>query len=334
MCYLQLSLRLNNKKINSDIDELLKKTICEEMDYNRDGYFMRVGDNKLRTVDRVGAELALLDVDTNGLMVHSRLGTTGELGLHNVHGWSIGGWELFHNGFAYNTETEHLKGDTDSLVMFKKIMQKLKGLKNDKPISNAIKKIAGECGFQGRAILYNHKKKEAFLFGDFYTYLINDNYIVVTSCSQDFEELSQSVVAGGLHFEKAKEIKFNVVDRKIDGIYKLSGIGSDGVMFKYLDSLDLPKYTAYSYTKKDGMDKYEDWDDLDEKPPKPVDRIYLDNEGSYTTQEMQEFGFWDVDDNYFNYSEIVNEDLNVEQQQLELERLDSCELTTTQQMAF
>lgn len=298
MCYIQLSIRVNDKKINSDVDELIKLTAISEMESNENGTFVKVGGKEIRTLNRTEGINAIMDADTNGLMLHHRFATSGAVTANNVHGWTSGKWQFLHNGWCFGTDAT-AKGDSDSLIFFNALVQKLSKVKKDKAISNVIQSVATKLEFHGRAMLYDTEKNRAFLFGDFQCYFINENYIVITSKSQDFDSLKCPVRVAGLHFEEAKQIEFKVLEQELNGIYVLDNLGEANQKFTKLAKWDEPSYQTnannrYAWAGDD--DLYDEVGSAHTAKRVNVDieeREIIDQHGSYILPDDENEGWYD-----------------------------------------
>lgn len=178
MCYIAIIKKINDKETNFNTLCSLEKELHSKMRANSDGYF--VNGEKTMEVKKA------LDLVSNGLgedmILHARLSTGGDVGLRNVHGWTIGNYTLVHNGaiMSYANFDRTNKRDCDTLAYFKVLVKALGKLKKPTDILDRIEKTLQGAGFWGRFALYNSRLDTLFVVGDFEAYLI-DNLFILSS---------------------------------------------------------------------------------------------------------------------------------------------------------
>lgn len=314
MCYIQLSLRVNNKRVNTDIDDLIKSVAIGEMDSNKNGSWVKSGERVTRSMDRATIEQALLDADTNGLMVHHRLATTGAVDESNVHGWAKAGWEFMHNGWTGDGDRNSVP--SDSLLFFRKLLPRLKAVKTDKAIAKAIQDISESSNFRGRAVLYNARQNKAFLFGDFHLALINENYIVISSVSQDWTEIRRPFEVAGLEFENGIAIPFNVIEQTLDGIYTLTGLGTNNTKFKKIADFEQYSYSGGKYSDWQEYKDKAEFDDYNGTYTAGIDETgrvndgveVIDEYGSYIKTATSDYGYYTSDNQFHLWDSTIEGD--------------------------
>lgn len=144
---------------------------------------------------------------------HTRTATAGEVTKRNIHFWEKQGWLFAHNGFVSNMSTaKRAKTESDSKRFFNYLWG-IGALGGEEPDINAIKAAVKRKELSGRFVLIDKENSEAYYFGDFYTYLFN-NELVISSEEESF------IREKG--FWGAKFWKEGYTEQKLEGIYKIN----------------------------------------------------------------------------------------------------------------
>lgn len=232
-----------------DLDKVLRDTIKQKFIANNEGFFVSSLSDKrqIRTMDKQQAETLLEQVNLNGLIVHARSATTGLINQDNVHGWQIEGWQFVHNGqvFTGYTSTIAVEKDTDSLVLFRNLVKNINTRKpSNKNVIKAIRQELDAVSFWGRAALYDHVHDRMFLIGDWYTYLINNQVVVISSA--DLLWTDEIIKTHGMTFELGGEVGMEL----IDGLAVISNFSKPNFYYKHYGKLELDKPAGFGFENR------------------------------------------------------------------------------------
>lgn len=134
--------------------------------------------------------------------IHMRFATTGTVSVENTHFWKIADWRFAHNGTVpkFSGKDSDL---VDSYIFFRQLHQ-VGALKQNGYMR--LKKVAGlvkDTNLWGRFLLTNRRNHKAYFYGNFHTYLINENVLVVASQTLDFDPTIDFM---GLKFKSSDKI--------------------------------------------------------------------------------------------------------------------------------
>lgn len=246
MCYIMIGKKLKPEVSNSNT-ELLKRVILKQMKNNSDGFFISSPtDNiNIRTLDSKEAEEAVGTMSLDNTLVHLRLTSSGLKTTENVHGWEIGDWQFMHNG-TISTYVFYGKNQQycDSNLFFKDFIYNINhyNAKSDKQVARTLKDLLATCQFWGRAMLYNKVTDKAFMFGDWHTYLIADEYLAFSSCSLNLGDKSENKIkVHGLNFETQRPLEIG--EEKFDGLSIISNFSKPNWHIRLFEE-DFDKFNA------------------------------------------------------------------------------------------
>lgn len=249
MCYLLITKKItdNPSKRNSDT---IKKVMLEEMQRNSDGFAIQrpIDDLILRTLDEDEATKAINKIDLDGTIYHARMASVGAVTEDNVHAYDNKGWTFAHNGgssdYAVTTKwvggkmtlTSKNQDNTDSKLFFYDLVDEIeaRGATGHKEIAKAIQAQYNDVNFWGRASLYHKESDRLFLFGDWYTYNLANEYIAISSA--DVLDIPQKT-------EKVRGLDFNTMPSggvfagELDGIAVIKNFSKPNWSLKFLAPL-------------------------------------------------------------------------------------------------
>ncbi len=215
MCYILTAIKL---KDNQEVKDSILSLMESEQNSNDDGTAsLCYSKNKnavirrdlLMTWQEMSNDLDNFDV----VNYHFRIATKGKPNINNVHFWKSGNWAFCHNGGIQEMGNDE---ESDSLSFFNELIAKKCLHKNNKLSGQKIKDVVNEKNFWGRFLLVNLKTKNIYFFGDFRTYLVQHDYLVITSASADFEK-KLNVMGLTFPLEDDKD-KLEVIESELEGV--------------------------------------------------------------------------------------------------------------------
>ena len=217
MCVI-LSITQLNK--NKKIQEELVANIEEAKEYNKDGIGI-IGANTTnndfvcrREMKCSASQLFNLLDRFNLLNIHLRQATSGVVARKNVHFWQKKNWFFAHNGAI----GDYPEGKySDSFLFFQELCNRHFVKQNGIVLDKKISALKDEKTFWGRFLLYHQPLRKTFFFGDFHTYALAEDALVVATKELDFSEYFHLC---GIRFDKTAP--FQVLHRKMDGIFSLT----------------------------------------------------------------------------------------------------------------
>ena len=255
-----ISKKLNNNR-NLETEAKIKKVALEKLRENPDGSFIQSENVPLRTLDKSLAIKTIADMPFDNVLLHFRTATTGKVNLDNIHGWEQDSFQFLHNGwisdyspkatsnFGYGTATTTLAKDaehTDSYLLFMDLVKAINDRgRSDKKIIKSIKKVIKNCSFYGRAILVDKLQDKAFLFGDWYSYLADDSYLIVSSHDINLEQ-EYEVKSHGLRFEYSSKA---LLENEFEGIILIKNFSQPNFHFQHRGELEEKDTYKDSYTE-------------------------------------------------------------------------------------
>jgi hypothetical protein len=223
------------------------------------------------------AESLLDQVNLDGLLVHGRIATAGIVNEANIHGWQLQGWQFLHNGqvFDYTTKSSKIgtwdsvtrtwikqseAADTDSLVLFQQLVAGIGDQRQSaKKVIKAIRRVMQPISFWGRAALYDLINDRMFLIGDWYTYLINNQYVIISSADLNLSEV-KTIKTHGFKFETAGSA--GIADELIDGLAVIERFSQPDCQYKHFGELKTAIAPAKTYDSVGFADRsYQNWPD-------------------------------------------------------------------------
>ena len=261
MCYTAVICKLENKEISDEFYQKTKKVILENIlvkQYgNHEGSgaiaknygsksFYKVRDMNYKRFLKRAKGQDLFNKDIFG--IHFRNATEGTVNLRNIHFWQGKGFYFAHNGIVYQQDKDD-KGRSDSLLFFNKILNKISNVKNYEGIASMLGELIDKTGFSGRGFLLDNKK--LILFGDLYSYLVNDCFVVFSSAELDFKEY-QGKSFGDLYLYR-QTTKVDIISGEIEGVSLWD--------FKDKVKKTIHKHSYKSYSNYKGLNSGQFWED-------------------------------------------------------------------------
>ena len=296
MCEIQFVSRLNKKLIDKDRKEfvkMMKKGAISNGDaygiFSKD-YLIREGKSfktKIKNLERDNSTLKF--IDTNFLVGHNRMATTGKAKLnYNNHPFDTKKWIVVHNGVLHNNESLKkrykfdYKEDVDSAII-PYLLDYFEIKEKYKPIE-AVKEVAELLEGSYSIMLYSKTDDCLFYFKnsstDFYLGLVmdNDGRIILGSTSE--ETLEESYVDMNMIFPIRNYKQKEIVEAEEEWIYRINDkeirkeIEFVSKNFSYYHS---PRSSIYddfdsyngSYRKNDITDWQDDFPGIEEY----IDRV-------------------------------------------------------------
>lgn len=239
MCYIGIVKQIGDT--NPQIEKRIRDILQEKAEYNSDGFFFRLEDFEMRTLDEKKATETISEIPLNNLMTHFRIASAGAVTEDNIHGWKEGDWQFFHNGSV----TEHIETGrgqvaADSLLFFKDMALFLeeintrKAKKFDRQVEKVIREMSTTSQFWGRAALYHAPTDKMFLFGDFHIYAFGSSYVLISSAKLQLNK----TVSRDIHGFNIKYSQDSVIgEQESSGIGVVSNFSNEGFAYKYLGLL-------------------------------------------------------------------------------------------------
>jgi len=231
MCYIMLVKRLG--KPNEGIEKKIRDILKTKMKGNQHGFFLKNHGGEMRTLDEKKAEQVVEEMDLDSVMTHFRWASAGAISEDNVHGWEHNGWQIVHNGTISSYATGgRSQVETDSLLFFNDLMLMLNDIKpqKTKKVCRTIQKLCTEVDFSGRCALYNAKADKMYLFGDFKTYLYDNQYVIVSS--MELYSWGESTISkGGFKFVSNSD---PIAKVSIDGVGVIHNFSKDSWSYESL----------------------------------------------------------------------------------------------------
>jgi hypothetical protein len=230
-----ISLNQSNKEKSKRI---IEDTLEEQAFYNPDGFSLVSSSlkmnriNQAKTLDRKTALEAISQDNSPLLFYHFRLATSGQKNAEGLHFWRRNNFLFAHNGSSHNLPVGSPL--VDSQYFFYQLISRINDKERNKPFQVA-KVLKEEFGGQiGRFQLLDLKNGRAYFVGDWKAYLINNDYLLISSGSLSF---SQERKVKGLSFSKGIN---NILKATFRGVYSLE----KGNFFKLANIND---YSGSSY---------------------------------------------------------------------------------------
>ena len=249
MCYLLITKQLIEKPKARNAD-IIKKVMLEQMKRNDDGFALQrpVENLSLRTLDEEETIKAINAIDLDGMIYHARMASVGAVTTDNVHAYDYKGFTFAHNGGssdyavktiwtgAVSTLTSKNQDNTDSKLFFYDLVDEIEARKatGHKEIAKAIQAQYNDVNWWGRASLYHKESDRLFLFGDWHTYNIGNEYIAISSA--DVLDIPQKT-------EKVRGLDFNtspsggIFAGELDGIAVIKNFSLPNWSLKFLSPL-------------------------------------------------------------------------------------------------
>ena len=238
MCEIQFVSRLNKKLIDKDRKEfvkMMKKGAVSNGDaygiFSKD-YLIREGKSfktKIKNLERDNSTLKF--IDTNFLVGHNRLATTGKAKLnYNNHPFDSKKWIVVHNGVLHNSDdlkekyNFKYKEDVDSAII-PYLLDYFEIKEKHTPIE-AVKEVAELLDGSFSIMLYSKTDDCLFYFKnsstDFYLGLVmdNDGRIILGSTSE--ETLEESYVDMNMIFPIRNYKQKEIVEAEEEWIYRIN----------------------------------------------------------------------------------------------------------------
>lgn len=225
------------------IENILRCHLRYQLSQNKDGSSFVRGGKVGITMDIPTAKKEIND-DISNLLVHFRMASTGSPCLQNCHWWSKQGWNFMHNGivnnFSYQTQGD-TDDSTDSEQFFDSLLEEIGKTPAIKDVIEVIDEQVDRKWFSGRAILYHAKSDRAFIFGDWQLYLINSNYLVISSKPLSLDVLGQTETQAGFKFVREDPTNLDIKSLEIDGIGIINKFFTPDLDYKFIKNLK-PRY--------------------------------------------------------------------------------------------
>lgn len=227
MCYTAVGLRLKlEKERNELVESAIMSALYGHLRKNSDGFSVMSRDDSawkaVRSMDDGDARKEIRRVMENDFWaVHFRIATHGAKVVDNAHLWNIGKWYFSHNGTVHgenwsyygNKDLEQKKAD--SLLFFEKLVEELNGKTGTQEVGQALSDLIEVEGVYGRGFLFDSEYNRIYGFGDLHAYLIDDNYLVLSSAETEFEAVDYKMI-GDLFFTQVLTDTFEVLHSEID----------------------------------------------------------------------------------------------------------------------
>ena len=149
--------------------------------------------------------------------IHLRQMTSGVITERNVHFWEKGDWQFAHNGTIYNLAED---GKCDSLGLFQLLLSKNYLKDSGRVEYKKIQRYLTNTSFWGRFVIVNTKTQKVYYFGDFHTYLLHNQTLLISSTKILFRTKDDEINFNGLSFSKERKSK-SVLSDEIEGIHIL-----------------------------------------------------------------------------------------------------------------
>jgi len=226
MCFISSVFR--TKERDKEVERVLLNNFASQMNMNSEGFsLLSKNQNNKGYIRKRGLDPKLfykeleMAVKKEVLFTHFRLATSGGISIRNTHFWQLGDYYFGHNGimgYNYNTmsygyKQKYESKEVDSFVFFKKLYGMIRTETDVNLIADLLKGLKDEDLLHGRGFLIDKKNNLVYTFGDLHAYLINGNYLVMSSVGMDWTDYKMRKY-GDLSFVRFKEL-FDVEKTKI-----------------------------------------------------------------------------------------------------------------------
>lgn len=236
------------EKPNKELGDRIRKIMVGQMERNDDGFALfdtKTGES-LRTLNPQEMKAKIEKTDIDGTIFHARLASVGEVSADNVHCYDEQGFVFAHNGgiSAYAQKSEWRNGsytasgksqqNTDSYLFFLDLLDEIEARKatGHKEIAKAIQAMLNEIVFWGRASLYHKESDRMFLFGDWHTYTIANDYLIVSSADLGKPKIDHTLKIRGFRFETYPQTEY--LTGTLKGIAVIKKYSTPNWSLKYL----------------------------------------------------------------------------------------------------
>lgn len=236
------------EKPNKELADRIRKIMVGQMEKNDDGFALfdtKTGES-LRTLNPQEMKAKIEKTDIDGTIFHARLASVGEVSADNVHCYEDRGFVFAHNGgisdYAQKsnwvngsyTTSARAQQDTDSYLFFLDLVDEIeaRNATGHKEIAKAIQAMLNEIVFWGRASLYHKESDRLFLFGDWHTYTMANDYLIVSSADLGKPKIDHTLKIRGFRFETYPQTEY--LTGTLDGIAVIKKYSTPNWSLKYL----------------------------------------------------------------------------------------------------